>query len=231
LKAMDDHGVPYRVERTARKTIGIYVERDGSVLVRAPEALAPERIEAAVKSRLKWIYRAQARWAALNPSRVQREFVSGETVYFLGAPHRLDFRPAHECGAPIALQGDIFIISREDAARAEELLKGFYRIEGARLLPKLVAERSAGMGVTPKSVRVMELGHRWGSCSDKGNLNFHWKAMALPLDVLSYLVIHELAHLVHRNHSAAFWKVVEAALPGWRPLAGWLDQHGAQMTL
>ena len=80
-------------------------------------------------------------------------------------------------------------------------------------------------------MRVQELGHRWGSCSLSGALKFHWKAMAVALEVLHCLVVHELAHLVHRDHSPQFWRVVESELPGWRNHAAWLAAHGAQMTL
>lgn len=184
----------YAVERSGRRTIGLYVERDGSVLVRAPQSATDERIAAVVRAKQRWIFRAQARWAALNPQHAQREFVSGETIYFLGQPHRLDFRPDAEPG--VRREGDVFVLQTADKPRAESLLKDFYRAEGLVRLPELVRRHCASMGLTPGRVRVQELGHRWGSCSSAGTLNFHWKAMAVPLEVLHYLVVHELAHLV-----------------------------------
>ncbi len=220
----------YSVERTARRTVGIYVERDGSVLVRAPEALADARIAEVVRSKADWILRAQARWAALNPGRARKEFVSGETVYFLGQPCRLDFRSDAK-SASVFRSGDIFVLHSGDKERAEDLLKAFYRQEGLSRLPELVAQHSRSMGLTPKAVRVLELGHRWGSCSPGGTLNFNWKSVAVPIEVLHYLVVHELAHLQQRNHSPEFWRVVEMELPDWRRNANWLDLHGAQMTL
>jgi predicted metal-dependent hydrolase len=226
---MADSPIQYLVERSNRRTIGLYIERDGSVLVRAPTSTTDERIAAAVKSKQKWIYRAKARWTALNPLQAQKEFVSGETVYFLGQPHRLDFRP----DAPPGLEriGDVFVLNVVDKARAEELLKDFYRAEGLARLPALVKQHATSMGLVPGAVRVLDLGHRWGSCSAKGTLNFHWKAMAVPLEVLHYLAVHELAHLVHRDHSGAFWTLVEAEMSGWQANARWLAEHGAQMTL
>lgn len=226
---MADSPVQYSVERSNRRTIGLYIERDGSVLVRAPVSATDERIAAVVKSKLKWIYRARARWNALNPLQAPKEFVSGETLYFLGQPHRLDIRE----GGPRGLErvGDVFVLNVEDKARAEELLKSFYRAEGLLRLPQLVQQHASTMGLQHGAVRVLELGHRWGSCSANGTLNFHWKAMAVPLEVLHYLAVHELAHLVHRDHSAAFWNLVEAEMPGWQSHARWLSEHGAQMTL
>lgn len=219
----------YLIHRSNRRTIGLYVERDGSVLVRAPKSATEERIAAVVNSKLRWIYRAQARWAELNPLHATKEFVSGETVYFLGQPHRLDFRADALPG--VARLGDVIALNSADKGRAEELLKDFYRKEALARLPGLVRQHAASMGLKPGAVRVLELGHRWGSCSPKGNLNFHWKAIAVPVEVLHYLVVHELAHLVHRDHSARFWRVVEAEMHGWQTHATWLAEHGAQMTL
>lgn len=221
--------IAYVVERSARRTLGIYVERDGSVVVRAPQHLSDERIAAAVKSRQKWVHRTRVRWAQLNPEHPGKEFVSGETVYFLGSPHRLDFRK--ETARLISLEGDLFVIREEAKARVEELLKGFYRAEGIRRLPRIVEEHAQSMGVTPGRVKVLELGHRWASCSAKGTLNFNWRTMAVPVDVLHYLVVHELAHLKHRDHSPSFWQVVDAEMPSWKAHADWLRRHGAQMAL
>ena len=226
---MSDTALQYTVERSNRRTIGLYVERDGSVLVRAPASTSEERIAAAVKAKEKWIYRTQARWAALNPQQVAKEFVSGETVYFLGLPHRLDFRPDAKRG--LEQMGDTFVLYTDDRSRAEELLKGFYRAEGLARLPAMVKTHAVSMGVAPSSVRVQELGHRWGSCSQRGGLNFHWKALALPVEVLHYLVVHELAHLTHRDHSPQFWLTVEAAMHGWQAQDKWLAENGAEMTL
>jgi predicted metal-dependent hydrolase len=226
---MLDAPLQYSVERSNRRTIGLYVERDGSVFVRAPMSTTDERIAAAVKAKEKWIYRTQARWAELNPQQARKEFVSGETVYFLGQPYRLDFKSDGERG--LEQHGDTFVMHVEDRDHAEALLKGFYRAEGLVRLPALVKQHAASMGVVPGKVRVQELGHRWGSCSPKGGLNFHWKALAVPVEVLHYLVVHELAHLTHRDHSPLFWRTVEAELSGWKVLDKWLAEHGAEMTL
>ncbi len=221
--------VTYAVERTNRRTVGIYLERDGSVLVKAPQAISNERIEKVVQSKRNWVYRAQARWAALNPQPVPKEFVSGETVYFLGQPHRLDFRS--DMQRSVERVGDVFALDRAKRGQAEALLKGFYRQEGLKRIPEMVAQHAKSMGVSPNQVRIQELGHRWGSCSEKGTLNFHWKALAVPVEALHYVVVHELAHLVHRDHSSKFWWLVEQELPGWQRHEQWLAEHGAQMTL
>ena len=111
------------------------------------------------------------------------------------------------------------------------LLRALYRKLGYERLPGLIKRFSTRMGVTPGKLRVWELHNRWASCSLAGNLNFHWRVMALPLDVLEYLVAHELAHLKHRNHTKEFWGEVEKAYPQWQSAAEWLRGNGAGRTL
>ena len=221
--------ISYVIERSARRTIGIYVERDGQVRVRAPEKATDERIATVVNSKLPWVYRTLARWSTVSSGHTRKEFVSGETIYFLGRPHRLDFR--EDTSKPLELAGDIFVVRRDCQSETETLLKTFYRDEGLRRIPAMVEEHARTMGLTPARVRVLDLGHRWGSCSESGTLNFHWKALGVPLEVLHYLVVHELAHLERRDHSARFWSIVEAEMPNWKDHARWLTACGAQMAL
>ena len=87
------------------------------------------------------------------------------------------------------------------------------------------------MGVKSKSIKIMDLKHRWASCTASGNLNFHWKCMMAPLTVIDYIVVHELAHLIHSNHSAAFWNEVDKVIPDFQERKCWLRDNGAGMDL
>jgi predicted metal-dependent hydrolase len=223
------HDVEYSVARSTRKTASIYIERDGAVVVRAPDAATDQQVQRLVERKLPWIYRTLAQWGELNREPAGKEFVSGETFYFLGQACRLDI--TSDATDTLALVGDRFVLRADVRKRAEELLRAFYRRAGYERLPGLIASHACSMGVKAGKLRVWELNHRWASCSPAGNLNFHWRALAAPLDVLHYLVVHELAHLKERNHTPQYWQIVDAEMPGWREAAEWLKVHGARMTL
>jgi predicted metal-dependent hydrolase len=87
------------------------------------------------------------------------------------------------------------------------------------------------MGVYPQDVRVMELKNRWASCTAGGRLNFHWKCMKALLSILDYIIVHEMAHLLKPNHSAAFWHEVDKVIPDYRERKEWLRVNGAGMGL
>lgn len=88
---------------------------------------------------------------------------------------------------------------------------------------------AAKMGVTYAKLTVKDQKTRWGSCSARGNLNFNWRIILAPEPVTDYVVIHELAHRIHMNHSEAFYRTVEAVMPDYREQVRWLKTQGAML--
>ena len=97
--------------------------------------------------------------------------------------------------------------------------------------PGRVAYYAPLVGVSYGRITVRNQKTRWGSCSAKKNLNFNWKLMLAPPDVLDYVVVHELCHLVHMDHSQAFWALVGSVLPDYRVRRRWLKEHGDELML
>lgn len=113
--------------------------------------------------------------------------------------------------------------SEQDYQRAREL---------ARHVLTQKAERYASlMQVTYERISIRDQKTRWGSCSGKGNLNFNWRLILAPEEVLDYVVVHELAHRKEMNHSPAFWEIVERVLPDYKKRRQWLKQHGGELML
>jgi predicted metal-dependent hydrolase len=223
--------IQYTLQRSRRKTASVYVERDGRVSVLVPEKLTDAQVEQLIESKRRWIYRHVAEWRDLNATRVQREFVNGEGFLYLGRTYRLKL--VAEQDVPLMLKDGYFCLraSRDSVRAGQEAFKEFYRQKGAQRIPQRVTHYQTRMGVRPKSVRVMELKHRWASCSPGGALNFHWKCMMAPPTVIDYVVVHELAHLRHANHTRAFWNLVDKLLPDYQDRKEWLRANGAGMSL
>ena len=100
-------------------------------------------------------------------------------------------------------------------------------MEAARqYIPQRAAYFAAKMGVSYNRITIREQKTRWGSCSGKGNLNFNWKLMLMPREILDYVVVHELAHRKEMNHSPRFWQIVEAELPDYRERRAYLKKYG-----
>lgn len=117
--------------------------------------------------------------------------------------------------------------SREapDYVENPELEKKYRQMARARIEERVIFF-AAKMGVSYGRISIRAAKTRWGSCSYAGNLNFHWKLILMPPEILDYVVVHELAHRKEMNHSKAFWSEVEQILPDYRERRKWLKQYG-----
>lgn len=110
-------------------------------------------------------------------------------------------------------------------AFSEEEIKE-YRKEARKIFLKKSEFYSKCMDVSYERIAVKDQATRWGSCSRKGNLNFNWRLILMPEEILDYVVVHELAHLKQLNHSPEFWKIVQEVLPDYKSRRKWLKENG-----
>ena len=219
---------------TDRKTTDIVIERDGSIVVRPPADYAPEQVDDVVESKRMWIYRNLAEWKDLNACAVVREWVNGETFLYLGREHRLALVSGQDC--PLKLKNGYFCLERscienQGPAGARDAFKQFYTDKGIARLASRVAFYAPKVGVTPAGIKVKEMHYRWASCGASCALNFHWKCMMAPAGIIDYIVVHELCHLHHRDHSNTFWNEIDKVLPDYRQRKNWLRFHGVKLDL
>lgn len=219
---------------TERQTTDIVIERNGVVTVRPPSRMTPEQVDETVLSKRMWIYRNLAEWRDLNATRVTREWVNGESFWYLGSRYRLQL--VQEQDDPLKLKEGRFCLLRSvlemggpEAAR--EVFQAFYQDKGLPRIKKRVAYFAGKVGVTAGVVQIKDLGYRWASCLKNSGLHFHWKCLMAPLTIIDYIVVHELCHLHHRDHSEAFWNEVDKVLPDYRDRKEWLRMRGAELDL
>ncbi len=186
------HMIPYTVIKSRRKTIGISLDRDGNVIVRAPVFCTRRAIEKAVREAEGWIEKTRAKLAKVKAEAEGAGALSEADIRKLGAEMR-------------------------------------------RALPMKLEHYSKLLGVRYGRVSVRSQRSKWGSCSAKGNLSFNCLLMLAPEEVLDYVIVHELCHLKHMDHSKEFWAEVESVDPDHKAHKKWLRDHGgalmARMTM
>jgi predicted metal-dependent hydrolase len=212
--------------RSRRKTIALVVEHDGTLTVRAPLHAARREIVGFVLKNAGWIERTRQRMSSLlvKPKR----FVDGESFLLLGSAYDLKLVPPQR---PALQFENGFFLSRSAQDRAEESFVHWYKVRAYQIICAQVDEYAKQHGFSPKQVKITSAKTRWGSCSPNGTLNFTWRLVMAPIEVIDYVVVHELAHLRVKNHSKKFWKVVESILPGYNLQRKWLREHGHELTL
>ena len=224
------NGIALTIKKSKRKTLSIYIERDGSVSVLAPESSTETEINDVIKKKEYQIFKMLAEWETTNISRVEREYVNGQSFLYLGKNYRLEFTTPKQ-SAPLMLKNGYFNLVKSHNEKAAQLFINFYKEKGLPKIQERITKYKNRIAVTPANVKIMELKNRWASCSSKGNINFHWKCILLPLDVLSYVVAHELVHLKINNHTKAFWNEVDKILPDYQKHINWLKKNGAAMDI
>lgn len=224
------NNINIEIEKTERrKTVSIFIERDGSVKVLAPITASDEKIEEAVRSKEYQIFQKLARWKELNQGKVKREFVSGQSFLYLGRNYRLQF--AKDQDVPLKLSGGFFLFDRKYLPKAEQIFKDFYKEKAVQKISerlKLIEEK---FQTKPTAIKVLELQNRWASWTPNNGLNFHWKCIMAPVSVLDYIITHEMVHLKHPNHSPEFWNELDKKMPNYREHEDWLKKNGVKMSL
>jgi predicted metal-dependent hydrolase len=218
------------IEKTERrKTVSIFIERDGTVKVLAPITASDDKVEAAVKSKEYQIFTKLAKWKELNRGKINREFVNGQSFLYLGRNYRL--RIVNNQDVPLKISSGFLLLDKCFVPKADRVFKDFYRDKATKKINerlKLIEERFAHK---PTSVKVLELQNRWASCTPKNGLNFHWKCVMAPVSVLDYIITHEMVHLKFANHSTEFWNELDKKMPNFREHEDWLKKNGVKMDL
>jgi predicted metal-dependent hydrolase len=224
-------GLEFALTRSRRRrTIGIAIERDSELSITAPEETPVPDIETVVRKKLFWIFAKLAEKALLLQPALAKEYVSGEGFHYLGRSYRLLFTAEADVNgeARVRLVGGRFVLPRKAQPRAAELFNAWYAEHALLWLRRRVDLLAAQVGQRPKDIRVRDLANRWGSCSDEGVVNFHWRVIRLPPSLIEYVAAHELIHLLEPRHDAAFWTRLERVLPDYRQRKRALATTGSQ---
>ncbi|WP_405350434.1 M48 family metallopeptidase [Nonlabens sp. Asnod3-H03] len=226
---MNVSGIDIAIQKSERKTVSIFIERDGSVSARVPAKLNDDEIKDILKAKEYQIFKNLAEWTQLNENAVEREYVNGQSFLYLGRNYRLKI--VKESSGSVRFFRNTFYLGEKDQPKAKELFIQFYKEKLNSKIHPIIERYKDQLGVAPQQIKVMELQNRWASCTPNGNVNFHWKCAMAPIDVLHYMVVHELAHLIHNNHTQAFWNEVDKILPNYDEQINWLKINGSGMDL
>ena len=223
-------GIDITIEKTdRRKTVSIFIERNGSVKVLAPITTSDEKVEAAVKSREYQIFTKLAKWKELNQGKVKREYVNGQSFLYLGRNYRLKITENQD--VPLKISGGFFHLDKKYLNKADKAFKDFYRDKADKKIKERMKLIEAKFQDKPIAIKVLELQNRWASWTPKNGLNFHWKCIMAPVSVLDYIITHEMVHLKFPNHSTEFWNELDKKMPDYREHENWLKQNGVKMSL
>ncbi len=219
-----------KLVRSARKTVAILVHPDGQVTVRAPRQASMEQIQAFFDSKAEWIEKKREIARQKRASKpTPRKFEAGERFLFLGKEYPLVV--CEEKGKPLTLESDRFVLRPSPRHAPREIFYMWYEVEAHMIIEQRVEALAAKFGLSYSKIRITSARTRWGSCSTNGTLSFTWRLIMAPQQVIDYVVIHELAHLIEANHSKRFWDRVAAMDRDYTKHVKWLKENGHKLVL
>jgi predicted metal-dependent hydrolase len=226
--------INFLIKRTSRrKTVAISVGYDG-VRVLAPVDVADDHIFGIVRKKGPWVLGKQAGYRELGSVAGAREFVSGETVHYLGRAYRLKVVPDNTTVvtrivargshliAPVPAGADGMI--RRSAVRSGLCL--WYRERAKAHFPVRAKAIASLLGVKTPTVHIVDQSKRWGSCDARGRIRLNWRLVMAPMSLMDYVIAHEVCHVLEHNHSRRFWRSLEIIMPDYETRLRKLDRLG-----
>lgn len=209
------------------------VRPDRSVRVTCGRRAAKRDILDFVRESQGFIQKRMAEIDALETRFPPKTYLSDETYLYLGERLPLQVIWTWSAKVKVRVHPDQIEMTAPIASSAKErqrALHGYFRRLAGEVLRARVESHAVRMNLWPASVTIRGQKTRWGSCSSEGHVNLNWKLLAAPPSVIDYVVVHELAHLRHMNHSPSFWTLVEEHFPGYRQAKKWLRANEAEIN-
>lgn len=228
--------IPYELRRSAAASERRITVTPGHVEVLALTSDNDDDIACFLERKRQWVFNTVREMERIVASRhAVPRFMTGSKIPFRGRKMPLTVRRTDGEKIGIAYRNGFtidlphWIGGDADRVVATEL-KLWMRRRVRRDVKVIAAAYAARFGLTPRSIRVADIAHGWGSCGPEGNLLINWHLIFAPKQVLEYVVVHELAHLRHRSHDQRFWNYLGTILPEYQQPKAWLDNHASELT-
>ncbi len=205
--------VSYTVKRSRRRSIALTIDERG-LRVGAPGQASQRAIEAMLRKHDAWVLRKLAEWQQRLPP--PRHWQDGETLMLLGQPLRLTLVSGQR---EARVDGSRLIADSHWAQNADNMkrqIPDWLRQQALDCFRERITHFHPLLKMPEPQVRLSNARTRWGSCHANGRIRLNWRLIQMPLCLVDYVVVHELAHLVEMNHSPRFWTIVARLVPDYK---------------
>lgn len=227
-----DMEIFYRIIPSKRKTMAIQIKDEKTIDVKIPLECGICEAQTFVKAHEAWIYKHYRKFCEKSKSIQEFIWEDGTEILVGGKPVCVHVRSGTEDGRiNISFQENSLVITGNvhTPDRIKEAVRQWFIHMAKQEFPSRTQYWSEVMGVDYGRITIRCQKSRWGSCSGKGNLNFNWKLLMLPKELMDYVIVHELAHRIEMNHSQRFWENVGKILPDYKGLRRRLKDYESQI--
>ncbi|HAI74044.1 MAG TPA: M48 family peptidase [Candidatus Moranbacteria bacterium] len=219
-----------KIIRSKRKSLALAISSDATLIVRAPMKTSLEYIEKIVAQKSDWIARKMReiqRW----PKAIEKKFIAGEEFSYLGEKYQLEITESLKIKLNKNSDCKELFFPKVFLWRAKERMFGWYKKQALQEISSRAETIAQKLNLNYQSIKISSAKTNWGSCGPKNSLNFNWRLIMAPESVIEYVIIHELTHILEKNHSRKFWNKVEAVMPEYKKRRKWLRENGKMLVL
>jgi len=220
------------INQKNRKSVQLKIRTSTHLEITAPNNFPSASIKKILHDKSTWIVKKIIHLSSAMENPINKSITHGATILYFGTPHTLVFTNNQNSQPTISLKDnqitiDIPLLNAvQTTSLVESVLKQWYLERARSILSTKTSLWSGKIDVQPKRITIKDQKTRWGSCSSKSNINYNWRIVMAPIEVIDYLVIHELCHLRIPNHSALFWQEVGKFSPNFKSHRTWLQTNG-----
>ena len=208
--------IDFRLVYSDRKSLGITVTPEMEVLVKAPTDTTMEKVKEKIRKKAPWIIKQQSFFLSFQPKTPNRKYISGETHLYLGRQYRLQIEIVQL--ESVKLKGKFIVVTSSEKSRTKSLLHDWYLKHARTKLHEVAApliDKFKKHKVEPSSIVLRDMPTRWGSCTPKGKIILNPELIKAPKGCIEYVVIHELCHLIHHDHTQKFLDLQTKEMKDW----------------
>ncbi len=219
--------VSYTLKQSARiRGIRLEIHNESGLIVVVPKRYSRQQVQDILAKKSGWILRHLPVAKAMQLPLFKKEVDHGEKIPFMGRTLELAITAEYDKGASPVLKGKTLFIPRgsEEKSRTQ-IIEGWYRQQAALIFKEKADRFQRTMGIRYKRITIRGQRKRWASASPLRNLSINWKLLLAPEAIIDYVIMHELAHFKHMDHSRKFWDYLAQYCPKWREYRKWLVDH------
>jgi predicted metal-dependent hydrolase len=230
--------IPYDITYSPRrKSISIIVHHTKRVEIKAPTGTPTSFIHGLAEKKVTWIVKRLMILDSMKVLQVERQYREGELFFFLGSPCTLSLMRVTGTGGIRYDEGNLMVtipysLPDHDHPRyIRQIVLDWYRDQASRVIREQIQDYATIIGVGPPSFKLKNVRRRWGSCNHENKLNFNIRLVMAPINLIEYVVLHELCHIMHKNHSREFWESLREVMPDYRERRNLLKREGHRYVL
>ena len=214
---------PNKIIRSKRKTLSLTINENAELIIRAPKRLSIEKIQDFINEKENWINRKKR----LIENQIKDVTSNHNKLLYLG--NLFPINVEQNASKELFFTGEEFIANSIEPDSLSLSIKKWYKNKFKEIALPRVAYFANKHNLTVNQVRIKNQKTMWGSCSSKNNINLNYLLLMAPMGVIDYVIVHELVHTIHRNHSTDFWDSVESIMPEFQEHKRWLKKNGYKL--